>query len=59
MQIDNKNVRQSLKCPICLGIKDRGLVACWGCYRAQGMRYGNAEAEAKIAAADKVLEVAQ
>jgi hypothetical protein len=28
--------------------KDRGLIACWPCYHARGLRYGNEEAERLI-----------
>lgn len=49
MTVDNPHVRQDTSCPICLGRKDRGLVACWSCYREKGLRYGNGVAEAMIA----------
>jgi len=37
MTVDNPHVRQDTSCPICLGRKDRGLVACWSCYREKGL----------------------
>ncbi len=48
MEIDNKNVRASNRCPLCEGEKDTSLVTCWPCYKHYGLRYGNPEAEEKI-----------
>jgi hypothetical protein len=50
--MDNATVRLSTQCPLCLGAKPQGLIACWPCYHAKGMRYGNPEAEAIIAQAN-------
>jgi hypothetical protein len=33
MTVDNPHVRRDVICPLCLGDKDDGLVACWPCYR--------------------------
>jgi len=46
--LDYPHVRASDVCPLCKGHKDRGLVACWPCYHARGLRYGNEEAESLI-----------
>jgi hypothetical protein len=55
IQIDHPNVRASVVCPLCQGVKDAGLVACWPCYRKNEMRYGNPAAELKIDQAEKRL----
>lgn len=49
MTPDHPNVRQSTTCPLCLEAKPQGLVACWPCFRAYKMRYGNPKVEAHIA----------
>lgn len=54
MTEDNPRVRASIACPLCGGFKSQGLVACWPCYRSNGLKYGNPEAEAKIAAANRM-----
>ena len=46
--LDYPHVRASDVCPLCKGQKDRGLVACWRCYHARGLRYGNGQAESLI-----------
>lgn len=57
---DYPNIRASSLCPLCCKNKDTGLVTCWSCYRACGLRYGNAEAEYLIARAeDKLREEGQ
>ena len=43
--LDYPHVRASAVCPLCLGHKDQGLIACWPCYHRRGMRYGNNEVE--------------
>jgi hypothetical protein len=53
--MDYPHVRSSTACPLCQGRKEVGLVACWPCYRARGMRDGNAEAEAMIERAEAGL----
>jgi hypothetical protein len=53
--LDYPHVRSSYVCPLCYGSKQPGLVACWRCYHACGMRYGNAEAEGLIEQAEAVL----
>jgi len=46
--MDNPNVRKGKVCPLCSGSKQEGLIACWSCYHAKGLRYGNEEAEQTI-----------
>lgn len=53
--LDYPNVRSGDLCPLCGGYKDAGLVACWRCYHARGLRYGNAEAEDLIKEAEEKL----
>jgi hypothetical protein len=43
--LDYLHVRASDVCPLCCRHKGPGLVVCWSCYHARGMRYGNKEAE--------------
>ncbi len=43
--LDYPHVRASDVCPLCLRHKNPGLVACWSCYHARGLRYGNNEVE--------------
>lgn len=31
-------VRSHPVCPLCYGVKDVGLLVCWGCYRRTDMR---------------------
>ena len=54
-EVDYPRVRSSSVCPLCSGRKETGLVACWSCYRAYGLRYGNREAEALIEQAEARL----
>jgi hypothetical protein len=42
---DYPHVRASDVCPLCQRYKDRGLIACWPCYHARGLRYSNNEVE--------------
>ena len=51
-----ERLRQHPVCPLCDGVKDAGLVACWTCYRAHGLRNGNPRAEAIIRAFRERLE---
>ena len=51
-EADYPHVRSSGLCPLCRGHKETGLVACWSCYVAHGLRYGNREAEALIEQAE-------
>lgn len=46
--LDYLHVRASDVCPLCRRHKDQGLIACWPCYYARGLRYGNEEAERLI-----------
>ncbi len=46
--LDYPRVRASEVCPLCKGHKDQGLIACWYCYHAQSLRYGNEGAERVI-----------
>ena len=43
--LDYPHVRASHVCPLCQRDKDQGLIACWPCYHARGLRYGNNEVE--------------
>ena len=52
------HVRADSTCPLCLGLKDQGLVLCWPCHRsekrANGGKYSDF-AERRIAATEKLL----
>ena len=50
--MDYPNVRASSRCPLCAVGKEEGLLVCWSCYREQGLRYGNPEAEQSIQRAE-------
>lgn len=54
--MDYPNVRANIRCPLCPGGKEAGLLVCWPCYRAQGFRYGNPEAERSIKRAEDNLQ---
>ena len=56
---DHPRVRQSGICPLCDGEKERGLVACWPCFRRSGLKYGAPDAERAIAAVECRLEQEQ
>ena len=43
---------------MCQGRKEVGLVVCWPCYRAWGLRNGNVEAESIIDGAEAELREA-
>ena len=45
MTLDNPRTRQGFTCPICLGPKSQGLVACWHCYRTSGLKQCDEHAE--------------
>ena len=52
------HVRQDSTCPLCLGIKDCGLVLCWPCHRKEkAANHGcySDFAERRIAATEKLL----
>jgi hypothetical protein len=49
------HIRSATTCPLCRGAKDRGLVACWDCYREQDLRRGNPQCEAIIANHERAL----
>ena len=52
------HVRQDSTCPLCLGIKDQGLVLCWPCHRKEkAANHGcySDFAERRIAATEKLL----
>lgn len=53
--IDNPRTRAGWTCPLCLGSKDAGLVACWPCFRTE-LKRGNPEAEATVSAFENFLE---
>jgi hypothetical protein len=40
---DYPHIRRSTICPFCLKGKNHGLLACWPCFREQGLRYGETE----------------
>ena len=55
-QPDNPRVRADNTCPLCLGVKDKGLILCWPCHhsekRANGGSY-SAFAERRISATER------
>lgn len=53
--LDYPYVRASDVCPLCRRHKDQGLIACWPCYHARGMRYGNNEVEELLKQAESGL----
>ena len=53
--LDYPHVRSSDVCPLCRNYKDPGLIACWSCYHAHGMRHGNKEAEELLKRAESRL----
>ena len=53
--MDNPFVRASKTCPLCLGDKPYGLLACWDCYNVLRMDMGNREAEENIARRERIL----
>ena len=58
MPIDNPRVRDDATCPLCLGVKDRGLVVCWPChYSEKQANHGcySAFAERRISAYERFL----
>ncbi len=57
MTVDHPRVRASRVCPLCGGGKAPGLVCCWTCYQAQGLRYGSERAEARIETVEQALTV--
>jgi hypothetical protein len=55
---DNPHVRADATCPLCLGVKDDGLVLCWQCHRKQKRLFDGSYgqlAEALIARRDRYL----
>jgi hypothetical protein len=54
--MDHPRVRSGAACPLCRGRKEVGPVACWPCYRARGLRDGNARADAIIERAEAEAE---
>jgi hypothetical protein len=50
--MDYPHVGSGASCPLCRGRKGVGPVACRPCYRARGLREGNAEAESIIERAE-------
>ena len=57
-QSPEERVRSHSVCPLCYHTKEIGLVACWPCYRIQGLRTGNPKAEASIRAfGERLAEV--
>lgn len=53
--MDHSNVRADCTCPLCHGPKDRGLVACWTCYRTNGLRIASGSADAIFSRRDQYL----
>jgi hypothetical protein len=54
--MDHPLVRKSHTCPLCLGPKDTGLVACWPCFREHDMRNGSQAADDTLDAREGYLE---
>jgi hypothetical protein len=54
---ERPNVRASGRCPICERQKHSGLLVCWHCWRREGLRLGNARAEALIAQRELELKL--
>ena len=48
-EIDYPEVRAQGVCPLCRKDKEAGLLVCWVCYRVEGLRAGNLQAERRIA----------
>lgn len=46
MKIDNPMVRRDATCPLCLDMKEPGLVLCWPCHRAQKAAWDGCYSEA-------------
>ena len=59
MKLDNPLVRASDLCPLCDGLKPVGNVACWTCYKAAEMKYGNPVAEERISRREAALQEEQ
>lgn len=55
MTVDNPLVRADVTCPLCLGRKAQGIVACWPCYRERNLRNGCRDAEDIIARREQYL----
>jgi hypothetical protein len=51
--MDHPHVRGSLSCPICLGSKARGLVACSSCNEKYAIQDGNLACEVIIEVAEQ------
>ena len=45
MTLDNPLTRAGWTCPICLGPKSQGLVACWDCFKTSGLKQMQEDAE--------------
>jgi hypothetical protein len=56
MTLDNPLTRSGFTCPICLGPKDRGLVACWYCFKTSGLKNGEPHAEQVVSDFEAFLE---
>jgi hypothetical protein len=56
MTLDNPRTRSGFTCPICLGPKDRGLVACWYCFKTSGLKQCAPRAEKIVADFEAFLE---
>ena len=55
---DNTHVRRDFTCPLCLGVKNGGLVLCWDCHYSEKQANDGCYsdfAERRIAARDDYL----
>lgn len=50
-------VRLSCVCPLCGLTKRRGLVACWRCFSASGLKDGLEQPESEVAAVEETLRL--
>ena len=57
--MNERLTRHDVTCPLCLGVKNLGLVLCWSCHRSESRANGgqySAFAERRIAAHERYLE---
>lgn len=52
---DHPLTRRQTVCPFCAQHKDRGLVACWPCFRSSGLKSCDCTAESMLDAFEDVL----
>jgi hypothetical protein len=53
--LDYPHVRRSTTCPLCLGRKSVGLMACWPCFNSYGLKRANPQKELTIAERERQL----